>query len=130
MTAEDADTVFLGGAPNDLLGEVMALAGDLDGDGQPELAFGAPAHSPESALLDRAGLVYIAQASATGTIDLATEAHAWMHGEASDDEMGTSITSIGDTNGDGYGDLLIGSPFHDSAGTNAGAVYLMFGGSL
>jgi len=48
-------------------------------------------------------------------------------GEAEDDNAGYSVAGIGDINGDGFDDLLIGAPENDEGGDNAGASYLVFG---
>ena len=42
--------------------------------------------------------------------------------------MPGSLAGLGDTDGDGYGDVLIGSYESTITGTTTGAVYLMFGG--
>jgi hypothetical protein len=130
-SVEDAAvTMYLGDVEEDLVGLITESVGDLNGDGTPDLAFGAPAHSPDPVVSSRAGVVYIASAVTSGTVELGTDADARLLGEYADDESGTSIAGIGDTNADGYDDMLVGAPFHDSAGTNAGAVYLLLGGSL
>jgi hypothetical protein len=41
--------------------------------------------------------------------------------------LGTSISALGDQDGDGDGELLVGAPGADAAGTDAGRVYLWFG---
>ena len=48
-----------------------------------------------------------------------------LNGIAAYDESGTSVSSAGDVNGDGYDDLLIGAPYADS---DKGETYLVFGG--
>ncbi|NOY88593.1 MAG: hypothetical protein GXO93_04265, partial [FCB group bacterium] len=42
--------------------------------------------------------------------------------------FGKALASAGDFNHDGYEDLLVGAPFYDSPASNAGAVYLYYGG--
>lgn len=48
-------------------------------------------------------------------------------GETELDYSGYSVTSAGDINHDGYDDLLIGAPNQDATGSDAGAVYLIYG---
>lgn len=45
--------------------------------------------------------------------------------EASD-YFGQSISSIGDLDGDGVDDLVVGAPYDDDVNGNAGAIYIMF----
>lgn len=46
---------------------------------------------------------------------------------SANDSFGKSLATVGDVNGDGYTDLLVGAPFNDSAGARAGGAYLFFG---
>ncbi len=60
------------------------------------------------------------------TIDLAQATSSWT-GEANYDNAGVSINSVGDVNGDGYEDILIGAHNNDEGNNNAGKVYLIWG---
>jgi hypothetical protein len=44
------------------------------------------------------------------------------------DGFGWSVASAGDVNGDGYGDVIVGSPLYDSGQTNQGAAFVFLGG--
>jgi hypothetical protein len=48
-------------------------------------------------------------------------------GEAAGDESGSAVALVGDVNGDGYDDILIGSSLNDDSAFNAGKAYLFFG---
>jgi hypothetical protein len=51
-------------------------------------------------------------------------------GELANDQNGLSVASAGDVNGDGYADIIIGSPFADPGGrSGAGQSYVIFGTS-
>ncbi len=108
---------------SDEAGISVASAGDVDNDGYEDLLVGG---SRETAA-DKAGIAWLVLGPATGDIELNNEAHARLLGEASDDRAGESLSSAGDTNGDGFSDLLIGAPREDSAGENAGAAYVLLG---
>ena len=48
-------------------------------------------------------------------------------GEAAGDQAGFAVAEAGDVNGDGYADFLIGAPYNDEAGIDAGQAYLVLG---
>jgi uncharacterized repeat protein (TIGR01451 family) len=58
--------------------------------------------------------------------DLKT-ADASFLGEAAEDRIGRSVVGVGDVNGDGYDDFLIGSVSSDYGGVDAGQSYLFLG---
>lgn len=72
-------------------------------------------------------LVGPAQASAVTEVNLGL-ADASFLGEAAGDQAGTAVAEVGDVNGDGYPDFLIGAPYNDDGGLDAGKAYLMLSG--
>ena len=50
-----------------------------------------------------------------------------IQGDAVSDRAGRSVSSAGDVNGDGYDDLIVGAPFGDAGGSDAGEAYVIFG---
>ncbi len=48
-------------------------------------------------------------------------------GENAGDNAGVSVSSAGDINGDGYGDIIVGAFLRQAGGTNAGAAYVVYG---
>ena len=48
-------------------------------------------------------------------------------GEAAEDENGISVAGAGDINGDGFDDMITGSPLADPNGDQTGASYVIFG---
>ncbi len=53
-------------------------------------------------------------------------AGAYFSGETPNDGSGVSLAGVGDVNGDGYGDFLVGANLNGA--TDAGAAYLVLGG--
>jgi hypothetical protein len=96
-----------------MCGEAVAGNGSLNGDAFADLVVGAPG----------AGEVYAFLGSATG---LSTAPDSTVTGAAAD-EFGGAVAFAGDTNGDGYDDVLIGSPAAAGAGADSGAATLYYG---
>ncbi len=61
-----------------------------------------------------------------GEVDLA-DGNAIFQGGAAGDYAGAAVAGAGDVNGDGYDDVLVGSPRADTGGSNAGDSYLLLG---
>ncbi len=106
----------------------VAQAGDMDHDarGIPDILLGAYAHDSNGS---DAGSAFLYLAPFGGTIGT-DDAAAVFTGAAAGDEAGYSVSGAGDTNADGYPDLLIGAPYANTTGTDAGAAYLLLGSPL
>jgi hypothetical protein len=50
-----------------------------------------------------------------------------VQGAAAGDLAGMSVSAVGDFNGDGFGDFIVGAPLNDSGGSYSGAAYLIYG---
>ena len=59
--------------------------------------------------------------------DAATGQDTFFVGEAEFDWAGTSVAWIGDVDGDGNEDLLLGAPYADDGGADTGSAYLFYG---
>jgi hypothetical protein len=110
---------FDSGAPDDRIGETVALAGDVDADGTPDILIGA--EYANSSGLFRNGSVFVYSGSTGGLL------HQF-HGSVDNERFGASISSAGDINNDGYDDILIGSPEASPTGlTQAGQIDIYSG---
>ena len=121
-----AVTTFQGEAKNDRAGEVLAGAGDVNGDGFNDLLIGSIYNSQ---VAYGAGQAYLILGRASGWpshMSLAN-ANASFTGEMVNSSAGHSLAGGGDVNGDGYDDILIGAPGNTTLSYAGGEAYLIFG---
>lgn len=104
---------------------------DVNGDGLADIVIGAPYAEPGGR--DRSGSTYVVFGkTTTDAVELAAVAAGQggfaIRGEGAGDESGKSVAGVGDVNGDGLPDLLIGAWFASPGGTHwAGTSYVVFG---
>ena len=118
-----AGAVWLAGPDGGDAGAAVASPGDLDGDGLADLVVGAPGAA-------EAGVVYVLYGPvATGALD---DADARLSGGAAGDHAGAAVAALGDVDGDGLPDLLVGAPGLDPSPdlVDAGGAYLVRGPAL
>ena len=109
--------VFTGELAQDWFGHSVASAGDVNNDGFDDLIVGAR-HGDVGGV--KAGRAYVFSGQTGETIYV-------FNGEASADQFSASVSSAGDVNNDGFDDLVVGAPFNDAGGSNAGRVYVFSG---
>lgn len=109
---------------SDAVSSVMNPIGDLDADGFADLLF---VDSGDDTTGRSAGAAYILRGPISGVHDL-SESDLKITGPAAGDVLGWDGAGLGDTNGDGLPDIVLGAPGHDTAGAEAGAAYLLLGG--
>jgi hypothetical protein len=122
---------WTGPSARDGVGGLATLGGgDLDGDGLMDLVMGAPGWDATSAD-DQAGRVWVVLGdtggwSGTQSFD---DADAHLTGPSGVDRaaFGHAVAVVGDTNADGYGDLLVGAPWTETDAADGGAAYVFFG---
>jgi hypothetical protein len=120
--ASDADAELIGEEPSNYTGRVVRGGLDIDGDGIGDLI--APAPYASVAGPPTSGAVYVVYGPPAGDIDLGS-ADGRLLGEGAGDYAGWA-DALGDVNGDGLADVIVGSD-NSSGGRTAGAAYVVFG---
>lgn len=121
-----AQTVFKGELSNDAAGASLSGGGDLNGDGSMDLVIGSAGHDENGT---NSGMTYVLYGPWSATQEL-RRADAFLVGRSRRDESGTSVSMAGDLDGDGFQDILVGSPENDEAASSAGVVDIIRGGGF
>ncbi len=141
--------ILRGDATEDLLGGSLASAGDINGDGLSDLVLGASQgeasgedseHNAGEAYIvyGKAGLDGTPFGTQFGTeaddgrrvLDLThlTPAEGFiLRGDAAEDGLGSAVAGVGDINGDGLDDLVVGASQGDDGELDAGEAYVIYG---
>ena len=122
LQASQADSIFTGERANDLFGYTVSYASDYNEDNYSDFMIGAIHANTE--ILTRSGSVYLYKGGSVLTPPTV------FHGRISGEIFSSCLTYAGDTNADGYGDILIGAASGNFSETykNTGTAYLYFGG--
>lgn len=117
----DTIQVIPGERAGDALGAAVVSLEDVNGDGTPDLAAGAPFHDRDSLHTDL-GKVYVYSG--------ATREVLWsITGESEQAQLGSVLAGLGDTDGDGVPDLAVGCApaTTDSAAAPGASVWIVSG---
>jgi hypothetical protein len=114
---------IVGISAGDGLGVSVHAAGDVNGDGLADLIVGATSSDVNGSSSGEAYVVYGRPGVIAGSIN-AANADIRIQGIDANDFLGSAVSGIGDFNGDGYGDLLVGAP---GLANEPGASYVLFG---
>ncbi|MEZ0468063.1 VCBS domain-containing protein, partial [Phaeobacter sp. SYSU ZJ3003] len=121
--------VINGVSAYDQSGNSVSSAGDVNGDGFVDLIVGVPDDDPNG---EASGASFVVFGKTDGTAVELSDVEAGtggfvINGVSAGDTSGLSVSSAGDVNGDGLGDLVIGAVWDDPNGTNSGASFVVFG---
>ncbi|MEZ5341376.1 MAG: FG-GAP-like repeat-containing protein [Acidimicrobiales bacterium] len=112
---------------NDRFGISVGAVGDLDQNGTTDIVVGADRDDDGAG---DTGAVYILFLNPDGTVGseqkISATAGGMLTPPAPADTFGYSAAGIGDMNGDGVSDIIVGAFYDDDGGGSSGAAYLLY----
>ncbi len=103
------------------LGQQVAATGDLNGDGYSDAVVGGDLYD-NGQVDEGAAQIYYGTAIGLNATPAIT-----LEGNQAGARLGRTATGVGDLNGDGYADLLVGAPYFDRGQTDEGAAFIHYG---
>jgi len=120
-SASVADDIIDGERNGDKFGISVSRAGDVDNSNYNDIIVGAMGYNYHK------GRAYVFYGD--GSIPAsAGSADRTYTGETFGDGFGFSVSNAGDVDNDGKDDVIVGAPYNDDGGTDAGEAYVNFGG--
>jgi len=125
VDASTADVKLIGEDTNDVFGQAVSGAGDVNNDGIDDVLVGAYGDDAGGSYAGAAYIFYGSTAM-SASVD-ASVADVKLIGEDGGDYFGASVSGAGDVNNDGIDDVLVGAYQDDAGGSGAGAAYIFYG---
>ena len=119
LSAVPAQT-WTGPAQDGQFGAIVSPAGDVNGDGFADILVGAPLLTVAFA---QGGAAYLYLGTSGGAL---AGPDTLIYGTEANENLGMGIGNAGDVNGDGYADVLVGSP--NFGPNNEGRCRFLYGG--
>lgn len=120
-----------GGIPElgagDWFGYDMSPIGDLNGDGVYDIAVGSIYDDDGGVDRGSVYILFMTNAGTVGSYQKISSTQGGFQGVLVDESyFGSSIANLGDMNGDGVQDLVVGATGDDDGGSYAGAIWVLF----
>ncbi|SEI66352.1 FG-GAP repeat-containing protein [Dyadobacter sp. SG02] len=114
-------SIFRGGQANAYLGQSLASAGDIDGDGFSDIVIGAHLYDHGQ---NNEGAVMVWHGGASGPD---TAKAAALHSSQPESAFGYAVSGAGDIDGDGYDEIIVGAPHYDNGQAEEGVIFVFPG---
>lgn len=125
--SSDSGNFGVGLANGDAFGTSIDVAGDINGDGIPDIVVGA--NDTDDGGTNR-GAVWVLFMDTNGLVDskqkISDTQGGLQEALSNTDRFGTEVSAIGDLNGDGVPDIACGMPADNNGASTDGSVLLLF----
>jgi len=118
--------IFHGIEERDYSGFSVSSAGDINGDGQADVLIGSLRGEASYLFYGVSGTKRLSGNFNLANADVTFKSIETRYTDTRNDDLGYSVSSAGDVNGDGLDDLLIGAP---NASIGSGKTFLVYGNS-
>ncbi|HEV2814259.1 MAG TPA: hypothetical protein VGW10_13475, partial [Solirubrobacteraceae bacterium] len=117
-------------APDDRTGAGVGSVPDMDGDGRPEVVVGAERADTVDRTDSGAAFVVFAKALTGAAVNLDALGDGGLRLDGPNGgRAGLGVGGLGDVNGDGRGEILVGAPLASTGSARPGVAYVVFGRS-
>jgi hypothetical protein len=121
-----ADWEYLGSEQGQRVGESVAGAGDVNGDGYDDVIVGAPGYPGGDEASKGAILLFYGQPDPPY---LSSDPNWLYESDQAGAQLGAAVAAAGDVDSNGRSDLIAGAPTYDTTQGNEGAAFVFLGSS-
>lgn len=118
----ESQGIMITGNQYDTIGEHMSPLGDVNGDGYDDFIIGVPSSDDGNITDVGKAYLYFGREYFNSVSNNLSDANMTFRGMEKYENMGRSVSALGDINGDGYSDFAIGTPWNQS-----GEMYIVLG---